>query len=197
MNEFVFYLKYGIFHILDTNGYDHILFVVALCAVYTPQDWKRVLILITAFTVGHSITLVLATLDLVAYNKELIEFIIPITIFITAVSNLFKKPSLKTEKIQINYLYAVFFGTIHGLAFAGPLSSLFGPGQRVLKPLLAFNLGIEGGQITIVAIFMVISFIFVSVLGTRKRDWNLIISSAIAGISLVLLLESDYWQNII
>jgi hypothetical protein len=193
MNQFSLYLILGKDHILDLrNGYDHILFVIALCAVYAVRDWKKVLILITAFTVGHSITLALATFRIVQFNSTVIEFLIPCTIFITAISNLFRSEgSLEKSSIHINYLFAGGFGLIHGLGFSTLLREILGKSQNIAAPLLAFNLGLEFGQIIIVVIFMALTFIIVDLAGVSRRDWKMIISSAVAGIALILIKESD------
>lgn len=189
MSEFQLYFTLGQEHILDyKNGYDHILFVLALCAVYLVRDWKKILILVTAFTIGHSITLALATLSIVSVNVDVIEFLIPLTIFITAVSNLFKKEELRNSKgIQLNYVFALFFGLIHGLGFSNYLRALLGKDRSILSQLLAFNLGLEFGQIIVVAIFLVIAFLLVDLLTISRRDWKMVLSSAIAGIALILM----------
>lgn len=189
MSEFQLYFTLGQEHILDyKNGYDHILFVLALCAVYLVRDWKKILILVTAFTIGHSITLALATLSIVSVNADVIEFLIPLTIFITAVSNLFKKEELRNSKgIQLNYVFALFFGLIHGLGFSNYLRALLGKDRSILSQLLAFNLGLEFGQIIVVAIFLVIAFLLVDLLTISRRDWKMVLSSAIAGIALILM----------
>lgn len=151
MSQFALYFQLGIEHILDILGYDHIMFVVALTAIYLLREWRRLLILVTAFTIGHSITLALATLRVVNFNSELIEFLIPVTIFITAISNLFKKDSYRSSaQINTNYVYALFFGLIHGLGFSNYLRSLLGSDKTIVPQLLAFNLGLEVGQIIIV-----------------------------------------------
>jgi len=193
MSEFRLYYGLGFDHILDINGYDHILFVVVLCALYQSTDWKKVLILITAFTLGHSITLALATLRIVNINADLIEFLIPVTILITAISNLFTSENRVAEgKISRNYMYAGFFGLIHGLGFSNYLRALLGQDETIILQLFAFNVGLEVGQIIIVALFMAISFIFVSLAGVGRRDWKMIISSAVAGIALMLMLDTQY-----
>ncbi|GAA0891703.1 HupE/UreJ family protein [Fulvivirga kasyanovii] len=193
MSEFGLYFELGIDHILDVNGYDHILFVIALCAIYILQDWKHVLILITAFTIGHSITLALATLRIVNFDSDLIEFLIPVTIFLTALSNLFKKErTIQSSKIQTNYLLALFFGLIHGLGFSNFLRSILGQEKSIVSPLLAFNIGLEVGQIIIVAVFLIISFILVDIFGVKRRDWRMVISSATAGIALMLIVETKF-----
>ena len=195
MSEFQLYFGLGKSHILDyANGYDHIIFIVALCALYLTREWKQVLILVTAFTIGHSITLALSTLRIISVKVELIEFLIPLTIFITAVSNLFKNENnLTSRSVQMNYFFAGFFGLIHGLGFSSYLRSILGRDQSILTQLFAFNLGLEFGQVVIVAIFMAAAFVLVDLFGLNRRDWKMVISSAIAGIALVLMKENMYW----
>ncbi len=189
MSEFQLYFGLGREHILDyVRGYDHILFVLALCAVYLVRDWKKILILVTAFTIGHSITLALATLQLISVNIVLIEFLIPLTIFVTAVSNLFRKEeSIDKKNIQINYFFALFFGLIHGMGFSSYLRAILGKSHEIVTPLLAFNLGLEFGQIIVVTFFLVISYILVDWLNVTRRDWKMVLSSAIAGIAIILM----------
>jgi len=195
MSEFQLYFGLGKDHILDyKNGYDHILFIVALCALYIGRDWKRILILVTAFTIGHSITLALSTLKIVSVKPELIEFLIPLTIFITAASNLFKNEnSISDRPMQMNYFYASGFGLIHGLGFSNYLRSILGKNESIITQLFAFNLGLEFGQIIIVVLFMSVCFILVDLFGLNRRDWKMVISSAVAGIALILMKDHMYW----
>jgi len=194
MSEFQLYFGLGLEHILDTNGYDHILFVIALCILYSIREWRQVLILVTAFTIGHSITLALATLDIVQVDAALIEFLIPVTIFITAASNIVRKGNGPTGRsLQLNYVYAAFFGLIHGLGFSNYLKSILGRDHTIFTQLLAFNVGLEVGQIIIVAIFLVLGFVLVDLFGVNRRDWKLVISSAIGGIALILIKEKVFW----
>lgn len=195
MTEFQLYFSLGKDHILDyANGYDHILFVVALCAIYLAREWKKILILVTAFTIGHSITLALATLDIISVNAALVEFLIPLTIFITAFSNLFRKEESVVHKpFQTNYILALFFGLIHGMGFSNYLKAILGKDHSIFTQLLAFNLGLEFGQIIIVGLFIVSSFILVNVLGIARRDWKMVISSGIAGIALILMKDKIFW----
>ena len=193
MSEFQLYYGLGFDHILDVNGYDHILFVVALCGLYQLFDWKKVLVLVTAFTLGHSITLALATLRIISIDSELIEFLIPVTILFTAISNLLTKDrKIEEGKIWRNYFYAGFFGLIHGLGFSNYLRALLGQDETIIVQLFAFNIGLEVGQIIIVAIFLVIGFLFTSIIGVSRRDWKLIISAAVGGIALMLMLDTSY-----
>lgn len=195
MGEFYIYFGLGKDHILDyLNGYDHLLFIMALCAVYTMQDWRRVLILVTAFTVGHSMTLALATLKLIQVNSSWIEFLIPLTILLTSVSNILRKEERYSEgKIHLNYGLALFFGLIHGMGFSNYLRAILGKSEGIAVPLFAFNVGLEFGQLVVVVIFLSGCFIFVDLFGVNRRDWKLVISSAIAGISLVLLKDNIFW----
>jgi hydrogenase/urease accessory protein HupE len=194
MSEFSLYFGLGREHILDVNGYDHILFVLALCALYSVHDWKKILILVTAFTIGHSITLALATLEIVQVDSALIEFLIPLTIFITSTANLFRSEQAITKtKVQMNYLFALFFGLIHGLGFSNFLRSLLGKDHSIISQLLAFNLGLELGQIIVVTLFLALSFILVDLAKVSRRDLKLVLSSAIAGVALVLLKDRIFW----
>ncbi len=195
MSGFSLYFGLGRDHILDyANGYDHILFVIALCSMYVLRDWKKILILVTAFTLGHSITLALATLHIISIDASLIEFLIPLTIFITAVSNLLSKEAgIGTGRVQINYVLALFFGLVHGLGFSNYLRALLGKEGNIISPLLAFNLGLELGQIIVVVLFLAIGFILIDLLKVSRRDFKLVLSSAIAGIALVLLKDRVFW----
>lgn len=197
MSEFQVYFAEGREHILNYKfGYDHILFVVALCALYLIRDWKKVLILVTAFTIGHSVTLALAALNIIPVNEALIEFLIPLTIFVTAVSNLFKNENaIHDRKIHLNYAFALLFGLIHGMGFSNYFRTILGRDHSIISQLLAFNLGLELGQIIIVVIFLAVSFLFVDVFGVSRRDWKMVISSAVAGIALVLMKDAAYWNE--
>ncbi|MBC6411279.1 MAG: HupE/UreJ family protein [Ekhidna sp.] len=193
MSEFSLYYGLGLNHILNINGYDHILFVVALCALYQSGDWKKVLILVTSFTIGHSITLALATLEVIRFDTDLIEFLIPVTILFTAISNLFTKEYQVTEgKILRNYIYAGFFGLIHGMGFSNYLKALLGTDESIVLPLFAFNVGLEVGQIIIVAAFMTAGVILVLLANVSRRDWKMIVSSAVGGIAIMLMLNTGY-----
>jgi len=195
VSEFELYFGLGKDHILDyKNGYDHILFVVALCVLYAWRDWKQVLILVTAFTIGHSITLALATLNVVSANADLVEFLIPLTIFITAISNLFKNEQhASTRALWLSYGYALFFGLIHGLGFSNYLRSILGKDRSIVSQLFAFNVGLEFGQIIIVIVFLTVAFIVVDLFTVNRRDWKLVVSSLIAGMALVLMKDKIFW----
>lgn len=190
MSVFQLYFKLGVHHIADIQAYDHLLFLVALCIMYSFRAWKKLLILITAFTLGHSITLALATLGLIKINTSLIELLIPLTIFFTAFGNLFfKAGKIHNTSHSIKYVTAVFFGLIHGMGFSNYLQSLLGKQGDILIPLLSFNLGIEVGQLMIVALILVLTFLFVNVLGIKHRDWNLVFSGAVMGISATMIID--------
>jgi hydrogenase/urease accessory protein HupE len=180
MQDFNLYFGLGIEHILTWDALDHILFVTALCLRYRLADWKKVAILVTAFTIGHSLTLVLSVLGYITVAVPWIEFLIALTIAGTALNNLLYKPGTKTEKLPVIYFFALFFGMIHGLAYANLLLDLEG-GQNLTSHLLAFNLGIEVGQLLVVAVVLVLTFIFVEKLKLPQRWW-------IAGWSVLILL---------
>lgn len=181
------YFQLGFEHILDMDGYDHILFVIALCAVYSLSQWKQLLILVTAFTIGHCLTLLLSGLKIVNISPDLIEFLIPLTILLTAVFNIIAgKPT--ESKVRWNYLLALFFGLIHGLGFSNYFRALIGKEENIIGMLLPFNLGVELGQIVIVGFTLVLGFFMTKVFKLSQRDWNLIVSGAAAGIAITLMI---------
>ena len=188
---FLHYLEIGFEHILDLNGYDHILFIIALCAVYKTHQWKQILVLVTAFTIGHSVTLALSVLRIVAFPAPIIEFLIPLTILITALFNVSREETLE-KKINLNYFLALFFGLIHGFGFSNQLRPLLGE-EGIAEPLLAFNVGVELGQIVIVLCTILLGFIFMNVFKTKQRAWNLFISGAAAGVAVTLLIDTKFW----
>lgn len=190
MSLFKLYFTLGLHHIADLKAYDHILFILILCAVYKLNEWKKVLILVTAFTIGHSLTLVLATLDLMKVDGDLIEFLIALTIFITAMVNVIQRKQ-KVSKLQhyLKYGAALFFGLIHGLGFSNYLRSLLGAEKGLVLPLFSFNVGIEAGQIIIVVLIMLLTKLVVDLLKIPAREWHLLLSGAGLGISLVLMAE--------
>jgi len=189
MHEFWMYIQIGFNHIANLSGMDHILFVAALCIRYQLADWKKWLVLITAFTIGHSITLVLSVFNYLDFSTNWIEFLIPVTILITSISNMFLKQFTFKSRFPIIYFFALFFGLIHGLGFSFYLKSLLGSQQNIAPALLAFNLGLEIGQILIVMAILVISFIFVSLLRAPRRDFVLIVSGGILALSLQMAIE--------
>lgn len=188
MQDFPLYFQLGWQHILDWQGYDHILFVIALCGTYMIADWKKVLILVTAFTVGHSITLALSIFKIIHVNTPLIEFLIPVTILITALSNITSKRQ-KPKGQKFKYTIALFFGLIHGLGFSNYLKSLLGKSSSITAELFAFNVGLEFGQILIVAAILMISFVLIWIVKIKRWDYNFFLSSAIFGISFVMAAE--------
>ncbi len=197
MDEFFIYLRLGFDHITDPGGYDHILFVVALCVIYTLQQWRQVLILITAFTIGHSLTLALATLRVINYNTGLIELFIPITILITAIFNFFYKepknrPSSGSRQPSMAWRYglALAFGLIHGMGFSNYLRSLLGREVTIIKPLLAFNIGLEIGQLVIVTLVLAFAYGIINILRVSRFRWTLIVSGIVAGMALSLILNN-------
>ena len=194
MNNFIFFFKQGIYHVLDWNAYDHLLFLIALAVIYEFRNWKKVLWLITLFTLGHTFTLILAAYKIVSVNSNWIEFLIPVTIIITAIVNiLFVKSTTKNTKTNTNLIFALFFGLIHGLAFAGGFKMLIGKSESKLIPLLEFALGIEMAQLIIVFIVLLVGFIFQTIFRFSKRDWVLIISSIVIGVTIPILRGAVFW----
>ncbi len=197
MHSIDMYINLGFQHISDLAGYDHILFLLALCAVYSIDQWRRLFILVTAFTVGHSITLALSSFGWVVIPSHIIEFLIPVTILITAIRNVAAPPSDQLTDDQGNmtghYLVALCFGFIHGMGFSNYFRALMMDSSSITIPLLGFNLGIEIGQILVVSIIVIVASLVVKFAQVKHRDWNLFISGAAAGVSIVLMNETAFW----
>lgn len=190
MSEFEAYLGIGFDHISDIQGYDHILFIVALCAIYKLSQWKQVLILVTAFTVGHSITLALSAFKILEVPQAITEFLIPLTILITALHNVFTKADVQSQtKINTNYILAVLIGFVHGMGFSNFLNALLGQAADIILPLFAFNVGLELGQLLIVFCILTVSFVVLTLFRAKAREWTLFISGAAAGISFIMMIE--------
>ena len=184
----------GFDHISDLAGYDHMLFLVALCAIYKAHQWKNILILVTAFTVGHSVTLLLSSLDIFTIPSSVIEFLIPVTIFLTAINNIIgSNPVHNKAKMNKNYVMALFFGFVHGMGFSNYFKALLMDSSSILMPLFGFNIGIEIGQILVVFLIVSLGYFFLNKCNVKHRDWNVFISGVAAGISLIFIMENKIW----
>ncbi|MGD8816702.1 MAG: HupE/UreJ family protein [Acidobacteriota bacterium] len=219
-SEFFVYLRLGFEHIADPRGYDHILFIVALTAMYTPAAWRQVVALVTAFTVGHSVTLALATLGLIRVPGNLIELLIPLTILATAVLNgvevwhgaptapaagtarpmaaavgdSAKEPrdavTLTRRDRLTRYALALTFGLIHGLGFSNFLRAVLGAEASIVWPLFSFNVGLEIGQIFIVVLVLLATAIATGLLRAPQRAWVAALSATSGAVALYLV-----WQR--
>lgn len=188
MQDFSFYFGPGWRHIIGKDALDHQLFIAALAAIYLLRDWKQVLILVTAFTIGHSVTLALSVFDIIRINSKLVEFLIPLTIVVTALSNLFQK-KFTPKSIRVNYGLALFFGLVHGLGFANYIRFTLADDQSIGWALFGFNVGLEVGQIVVVSGILLLSHLIVSLLKVNRREWVLFLSAGIFALSLKMVLE--------
>ena len=192
MQEFKTWFEIGFDHIINYEALDHILFIVVLTVIYDIKMIKKIIILITAFTVGHTLTLILSTLNLIQYDQKIIEFAIPLTIAITAINNIRKRNQTLLGGGNLNYYLALFFGLIHGLGFSNYLKALL-IGDNILLELFSFNIGVEIGQIVIVLLFLFVGFIFSKIFFSKRNEWILFVSSLILGISLLLITNAKFW----
>ena len=191
LDNFLFNVKHGINHVLDIHAYDHILFLIMLSIPFVFKDWKRVIVLVTVFTLGHTLSLILATYNVVRINSQIVEFLIPITILIVAVYNIFtagKGP--QKEKIGLLFITNLFFGLIHGLGFAREFEKLQKPSDNKFILLLEFALGIEIAQIIIVFLVLFISYVVQTIFRFTKRDWVMIISAIVVGLTIPMILNN-------
>lgn len=177
-------------HIVDINAYDHLLFVMTLCAAFKLKEWKQILIIITAFTIGHSGTLILSAFDIIPTDPKLIDLLIPFTIMLTAIANVINyEKNIKFSDAKIKYLIALIFGLIHGLAFASNFKFMLFS-DDILMPLFLFNIGIEAGQLFIVLLFMIALWFYSNVINGAHFKWNLFISGAGFGIAATIFINA-------
>jgi len=188
LTDFLFYFKLGWAHIVSLDALDHQLFILALVAVYSANNIKQVLILVTAFTIGHSVTLLLSVLDVIRFDSKWVEFLIPWTIFITAFANVLKK-DYSLRAVNVNYYLALVFGLIHGMGFANSVRMMLAKDQNIGWGLFGFNVGLEVGQIFFVVLILVVTYIALSVLKIKRRDWVVFMSAAVFSLALKMALE--------
>ena len=197
MSEFWIYFQIGLKHVLDIHAYDHVLFLIALTTPYAFKDWKRILLLVTMFTVGHTLALLLSVFGIIAVKASLVEFLIPVTILITAFFNLFTAgKASKNESLNLIFFLTLFFGIIHGLGFSNYFKTILGgTASSKLVPLLEFALGIEAAQLIVVFVVLVISYIVQTVFRFSKRDWALVMSAFVIGVVIPMIVESPIWNR--
>ncbi|MES2761573.1 MAG: HupE/UreJ family protein [Bacteroidota bacterium] len=194
MNEFWLWFNTGTEHILDWNGYDHILYVISLCVLFSVSEWKKLLVLITAFTIGHSLTLAVSALNIFTVKQNIVEILIPVTILITCMVNIYYRrfdyQRHSTQKsYSFNYALALVFGFIHGLGFSYILRSMLGKEEGIVFPLLSFNLGLELGQLIIVLVMLLVSVFLARFTRIKKQDVVFFVSSAVFGIAFLLFIQ--------
>lgn len=192
LENFWFNVQYGMNHVLDINGYDHVLFLMVLAVPYVFKDWKRVIILVTTFTLGHTLSLILAAYGIVSVNGKLVEFLIPVTILVAAIYNIFTAgKKANSNKIGLLFFATLFFGLVHGLGFAREFKMFAGQSESKLKLLIEFALGIEIAQVIIVFIVLFIGFLCQTIFRLSRRDWVMVISSVVVGLVIPMIIGSD------
>ena len=197
MSEFWVYFQIGLHHVLDIQAYDHVLFLMALVIPFTFKDWKKIILSVTLFTLGHTTALVFSVYKILVVKASFIEFLIPITILLTAIYNLASiGKSNKKGKINWVFLITLFFGIIHGFGFSNYFNTLLGGNSNSkLVPLLEFALGIEAAQLTVVLAVLVLAYIVQTVFKYSRRDWILVGSAFIVGVVLPMIIESEIWNQ--
>ena len=185
MSDFTFYFQLGWNHIISLEAFDHLLFIAALTSMYHFKQWKKVIVLVTAFTIGHSLTLALSSMNIIRFNHQITEFLIPFTILLTAIFNIYQKEDLN-KNIRFNYLLAVTFGLIHGLGFASSIRFMLASKQTITIPLFSFNIGIEAGQLSVVLFLLFTGLVFTDIIGMKQKWWKIVIS-VFSGVSAILM----------
>lgn len=192
LENFWFNVQYGMNHVLDPNGYDHLLFLMVLAVPYLFKDWKRVLLLVTMFTLGHTVSLVLASYGIVSVNGALVEFLIPVTILVAALYNVFTAGKKDRHKsLSLLFFATLFFGLIHGLGFAREFKMFAGTADNRLELLIEFALGIELAQVIIVFVVLFFGMLFQTIFRFTRRDWVMVLSAVVVGMVIPMIIESD------
>ncbi|WP_055443886.1 HupE/UreJ family protein [Lacinutrix himadriensis] len=192
LEEFWFNVQYGINHVLDINAYDHVLFLIVLAVPYIFKDWKRILMLVSIFTLGHTLSLILAAYGVVSVNGKLVEFLIPITILVMAIFNVFTAgKTAKSDKVGVLFFSTLFFGLVHGLGFAREFKLMVGKSDNKLVTLLEFALGIELAQIIIVFVVLFLGFLMQTIFRFSKRDWVMVVSAIVIGLVIPMIINSN------
>ncbi len=194
IGTFTVYLRLGFEHLLDLRGYDHILFLAVLCAAYTLARWRELLVLVTAFTIGHSVSLAVATLRLVRVDTGLVEFLIPVTIVATALTNLagLRREDPAEHRVAarpLRYALALVFGVVHGLGFSNFLRLALGEERSLFLPLLSFNIGLELAQIVVAVGVLAVALAAVRLLSLPQRLWTLLLSALAGGVAAVMAVQ--------
>jgi hypothetical protein len=192
MEDLQFYFNLGLQHVLDWQAYDHLLFLIVLTITFSFKEWKNVVWLVTAFTIGHTFSLILSAYDIIYVKMKVVEFLIPVTIFITAAYNILSERR-KTKNIIFTSIIAIGFGLIHGFGFSSYFKIMVDDVEEKLEPLIEFAIGIEFAQLLIVLAILIINYIGLNIFKRRKQDWILVISSIIIGIIIPMLLERKFW----
>lgn len=178
---------------LDILAYDHVLFIIVLTIIYNFNQWRKVVWLITFFTLGHTMSLTLAAYDIVHIPIKIVEFLIPVTIGITGVFNILRPSNSSSGKQKTMFSFALFFGLIHGLGFSNYFRLLIGKEDDKILPLIEFALGIEAAQIIIVLCILILGMLLQNVFKVSKRDWVLVGSSIVVGIAFPMIIERIFW----
>ncbi|MEY8868533.1 HupE/UreJ family protein [Meridianimaribacter flavus] len=195
LDDFLSNLQHGIYHILNVNAYEHIVFLIVLAVPYLFKDWKRILLLITVFTLGHTVSLLLATYNVISVNSSLVGFLIPLIILVVALYNVFTAgKKAHNEKVGILFLSTLFFGLIHGLGYVSTFESLIKASDNKLLSALEISLGIEVGQIIVAFIVVFLGFLCQTIFRFSKRDWVMVVSAIVVGLLIPMLIRSNIFS---
>jgi hypothetical protein len=195
LDSFLKFLELGLYHIVNFKSYDHILFLVVLTIPYLFKDWKRLLLLVSSFTLGHTLSLLLGVYDIVNLNVNVTEWLIPFTIIVMALYNIFTSgKSSKYSNPIVLFSVVLFFGFIHGLGFANAFESLVRSNESTLLSVLEFALGIELGQFIIVFCVLFFGFVGQTIFRFSVRDWVMVLSAVVIGLMLPLIVNSPLFS---
>ena len=189
METFWFYFDLGFDHVLDLGGLDHFYFLVALSLPFAFKNWKKLLLWVSLFTLGHSLSLVISNFEWIKIDTTWVEFLIPVTICVTCLSILIHKQHTLLKGIWIN-LITLFFGLIHGFGFARYFKMIASKEEAILS-LLEFALGVEFAQILIVIFVLLINWVAIGLFKIQHLKWQWIIAAMV--LSQAVLMTSNNW----
>lgn len=191
MQEFWFYIKLGLDHVLDFGAYDHILFLAALAVPFTFKKWKQVIVLATIFTLTHCTSLALSAFDIFTVDAGLIEFFIPVTILLTALYNFtYVVNETKMPSMYPHVLATAFFGLVHGFGFSNYFKLLMAEEEEKVMPLIAFATGIEFSQIIIILCVLALAFLVLDVFKVKRKIFIALASILVICITIPLLIAT-------
>jgi len=194
MSDFWFYFKIGLQHVLDWQAYDHVLFLLVLVVGYMLKDWKKVILLVTVFTIGHMFSMTLSVYNIVKVSGKVTEFLIPLTIIFTGVYNIITASTQSSNNSRgILFLTTACFGLIHGLGFSSYFKMISSDLSTKGIPLLSFGIGIEAAQCIVVLLVLLITGIIQTLFRFSRRDWVLVLSAIVVGITIPLLIANKFW----
>lgn len=197
MSNFWIYFTLGLKHLYNINAYADILFLLALTVPYEFKSWKKILLLVSLFTAGHTIALMLSIFNIVTVKVSIVAFIILILLLITALYTIISTgKSNKKDSIVFIAILTSLFGIVHGLGFSNYFNSIVqGKPTDKLVPLFESSLGFGVSQIVVIILALLLAYVIQTLLKFSKREWILIVSSFVVGVVIPMIIKMKFGIN--